>query len=110
MTGRRHQGIKKNNYDLQGFEPQIILCRAAVLPTVPQPLLLESAKSRLYRGWIGLTLTLPLTGKSIGLDRSVENGIVINIDRPGEIIINIDRFSDNIFELTLTLPLTGKKH
>ena len=54
-------GIRKNNYDLQGFEPQIILCRAAVLPTVPQPLLQESSKNRLYRGIIELTLTLPLT-------------------------------------------------
>ena len=81
-----------------------------MLPTVPQPLLQESAKSRLYRGWIELTLTLPLTGKSIDLDRSVENGIVINIDRADEIIVDIDRFSDNIFELTLTFPLTGKRH
>ena len=55
-------------------------------------------------------MALPLTGKSIDLDSSVENGVAINIDRPDEIIIDIDRFSDNIFELTLTLPLTGKKH
>ena len=52
LTGRVHQGIRKNNYDLQGFEPQTILRRAAVLPTVPQPLLQESAESRLYRGRI----------------------------------------------------------
>ena len=82
-----------------------------MLPTAPQPLLQESAKSRLYRGKIELTLTLPLTGKTIDLDRRVENGIFINIDRPDEIIIDIDRFSDNIFlELTLTMPLTGKNN
>ena len=81
-----------------------------MLPTVPHQLLQESGKSRLYRGRIELTLTLPLTGKNIDLDRRVENGIVINIDRADEIIIDIDRFSDNIFELTLTLPLTGKRH
>ena len=69
-----------------------------MLPTVLQPLLQESAKSRLYSGRIELTLTLPLTSKSIDLDRSVENGIVNNIDdRPDEIMIDIDRFSDNIF-------------
>ena len=34
-------------------------------------------------------MTLPLTGKSIDLDRRVENGIAINIDRPDKIIIDI---------------------
>ena len=34
-------------------------------------------------------MTLPLTGKIIDVYKRVENGIVINIDRPDKIIIDI---------------------
>ena len=59
---------------------------------------------------IKFDITIDRLFKSIDLDRSVDKWIVINIDRADEIRIDIDRFPDNILELTLTLPLTGKRH